>query len=81
MTPKNFEGDCKPFRNCSALMVIFQAKPISSENKKLIKESQCAAGEDGKPWVCCPRNIVTTSSTTTTQTPESTTKFQGFSHF
>jgi Regulatory CLIP domain of proteinases len=53
-TPNQEAGDCIRFRECSSLFAIYQAKPVSDEDAKLIRDSKCGVASDGKPLVCCP---------------------------
>lgn len=46
--------NCRPLKSCTVLLKIFQDKPISPENRKLLSDSHCGMTEDKKPLVCCP---------------------------
>lgn len=52
--PNNVAGECKPLYTCPALFEIMNTKPISNQNKLFLKQSKCATGDNGKPWLCCP---------------------------
>lgn len=72
MTPNALDGICQPLKSCSLLFNILNNKPVLEKNLKLVRESLCKMGADGKPWVCCPPPSVDRKTATTTMKPVTT---------
>jgi hypothetical protein len=59
-TPCLTPSTCKVLRTCPVLFKLMQTKPISEENKTLLRESQCGKDENDRQKVCCPSPEITT---------------------
>lgn len=60
LTPNGVQGFCQPFKTCASLYNIFLAKPISTSDQNLLRQSKC--NKDVKPWVCCASTQLETTT-------------------
>ncbi|KAG8236449.1 hypothetical protein J437_LFUL016745 [Ladona fulva] len=54
VTPNSSRGTCIEVRDCTPLLNLLQAKPLSQANLEYLRKSQCGF-HDRQPLVCCPR--------------------------
>ncbi|XP_044728002.1 uncharacterized protein LOC123291691 [Chrysoperla carnea] len=61
-TPNNINGRCIELKTCDPLYQVLTKRPLTTENRELLRKSQC--GVIGRqPLVCCPPTVATTTTT------------------
>lgn len=69
LDPNGVDGKCIAITNCHNIKTIFETRPISPQNRKFLKKSQCGY-IDRVAFVCCANILETTTKPAPTAAPE-----------
>lgn len=68
-TPDGLDGFCHPLVNCPVLNNMFLSKPVSPQNKRFLRNSQCGSREKGVIRVCCRKEAESAATLTQEAAP------------